>query len=79
MRHGVGLGTPLAPPCTPFHPLSLKTPNTLTPLHPYTLTPRRQATARAKAYAPHADLIWMETAMPEVEQASSYCSQYVRK
>ena len=26
------------------------------------------ATARAKAYAPHADLIWMETAKPEVEQ-----------
>ena len=30
------------------------------------------ATARAKAYAPHADLIWMETAKPEVEQAAQF-------
>ena len=30
------------------------------------------ATARAKAYAPHADLIWMETAKPEIEQAAHF-------
>jgi len=30
------------------------------------------ATARAKAYAPYADLIWMETAKPEVEQAAEF-------
>jgi len=32
------------------------------------------AIARAKAYAPHADLIWMETAKPEIEQAAEFAS-----
>jgi len=30
------------------------------------------AVARAKAYAPHADLIWMETAKPEVAEAEQF-------
>jgi len=30
------------------------------------------ATARAKAYAPHADLIWMETAKPILSQAEQF-------
>ena len=30
------------------------------------------ATARAKAYAPHADLIWMETAKPILSQAAEF-------
>ena len=35
--------------------------------------------ARAKAYAPHADLIWMETGTPDLELARKFAEAEIEK
>ena len=45
----------------------------------YRVSPSTEyAIARAKAFAPHSDLLWMETAEPDVQQARAF-AQRVRE